>query len=338
MIHAVFMGSPELAVPSLRVLQTSEGVQVSGVVTQPDRPAGRRRHLRPCAVKAAALEMGLPTFAPIRMKGPEAQAEVLTLLRDCQADLIVVCAYGRILPRALLDFPSLGCFNLHFSLLPRWRGASPLQAALLAGDEVTGVSLQRMVEALDAGPIVAETPPLPIAPGETAGSLGERLALESAQLLKHTLPLLLAGTAPERPQNEAQVTLCRTIGKEEGALDWRVEMAEQVLRKLQAYTPWPGVYSFLGPQRLVFTALESVPPDDAPDVAPDDALADAPNGGPADPTPPGVLRADGLVATAQGWLRIVELQPEGKKPMPWAAFLNGHAEAPGQQLLPNRRS
>jgi len=147
MIHAVFMGSPELAVPSLRALHAAPGVRVSGVVTQPDRPAGRRRVLRPCAVKAAALELGLPTVAPTRLKGEEALQQV----RDFGAELIVVCAYGRILPRSLLDLPRLGCFNLHFSLLPRWRGASPVQAALLAGDATTGVSLQRMVEALDAG-------------------------------------------------------------------------------------------------------------------------------------------------------------------------------------------
>ncbi|MDH5752938.1 MAG: methionyl-tRNA formyltransferase, partial [Deltaproteobacteria bacterium] len=205
MTHAVFMGSPEFALPSLKALAAYPGVSLAGVVTQPDRPVGRNRVPQPSPVKQLALEMGLPVLTPASAREPE----LIESLRGWGVELAVVCAYGQILPESLLSLPRLGCFNLHFSLLPRWRGASPVQAAILAGDTRTGVSLQYMVKQLDAGDIVKDTGPLEISPSETAGSLLERLAGESGTLLEKAMPDLLSGHPPRTPQDPGQVTFCR---------------------------------------------------------------------------------------------------------------------------------
>ncbi|MDH4226013.1 MAG: methionyl-tRNA formyltransferase, partial [Deltaproteobacteria bacterium] len=217
MKRVVFMGSPALAIPSLKALQSYWAahpgeIQVTGVFTQPDKPAGRRRKLTPCPVKQAALDMGLEVLTPLKSGGPDA----LEALARWRPDFVVVCAYGKLLPRRVLDVPPLGCFNLHFSLLPRWRGASPIQAAILAGDTATGVSLQRMVMQLDAGPVALEAPAA-ILPDDTAGVLGQRLADLSGELLTRALPDLLQGRLSHKPQDESAVTLCHTIRKEDGA-------------------------------------------------------------------------------------------------------------------------
>lgn len=313
-VRTVFMGSPAVAVPSLRALLAHPEVRVAGVVTQPDKPAGRRRHLQPCAVKVEAEAQGLPVLTPRRARAPEA----LDALRALEPALAIVCAYGQLLPEALLELPPLGCYNLHFSLLPRWRGASPVQAALLAGDASTGVSLQRMVLELDAGDVVAETPPLPIAPDDTAGSLGERLAEAAAALLTRTLPLLLSGDPPRTPQEPAQVTHCRLIRKEHGAVDFAAEDAAQIERKCRAFTPWPGCYAFLGSRRLGLARVRLADP--PPDAAPG--------------SPPGTLHADGRVPAAQGWVQLDAVRPEGRATMAFAAFRNGNPGAVGAVLTP----
>lgn len=323
MTRIVFMGSPAVALPSLRALIAAEGVTLAGVVTQPDKPAGRRgRHsgrnrgrpsLQACPVKEEAESLGLPVFTPRRV-GEEASLEVF---REWETELAIVCAYGQIFPRELLELPPLGCFNLHFSLLPRWRGASPVQAALLAGDSVTGVTLQRMAKELDAGDIAAETEPVPIAPGDTAATLGTRLAEASGNLLAATLPLLLRGNPPLRPQDTSGITFCRTIRKEEGAVDFTGESALEIERKCRAYTPWPGCHAYLGTRRLGLPRLELAdPPPDAPDAK------------------PGRLRADGRIAAREGWLRLVEVKPEGKNAMDFQAFRNGNPGAVGAALNP----
>jgi methionyl-tRNA formyltransferase len=317
--RTVFMGSPATALPSLRALLDDGAVRVVGVVAQRDQPAGRHRRPQPCAVKAEAEALGLPVLAPPRVRAPEA----LEALRAWAPELIVVCAYGQLLPAALLELPRLGSYNLHFSLLPRWRGASPVQAALLAGDAVTGVSLQRMVPELDAGDVVAETPPLPIRADDTALTLGARLAEAAAALLREALPALLSGSPPRRPQDPAAVTHCRQIRKEQGAVDFATETAAQIERKCRAYDPWPGCHAFLGSRRLgLLRVTLAAPPVDA----------EAEGGGPA--PGPGVLHRDGLVGTAEGWLRLEQVRPEGKAAMPFAAFRNGNPGAIGARLTP----
>jgi len=319
-VRAVFLGSPATALPSLRALLVAPQVQVVGVVTQPERPVGRRRHLRPCPVMAEAEAARLPVLAPPRLRAPEA----LAALAAWEPELAIVCAYGQLLSEAVLALPPLGCYNLHFSLLPRWRGASPVQAALLAGDGATGVSLQRMVLELDAGDVVAETAPLPIAPEDTAGSLGERLAEAAADLLRRSLPLLLSGDPPRRPQDPAAVTHCRLIRKEHGAVDFAAEDAPAIGRKLRAYTPWPGCFAFLGARRLgLLRVTPAAPP------APSDPLAAA-----AAAAPPGTLLADGRLRTRAGWLRLESVRPEGKPAMDFAAFRNGNPAAVGAVLTP----
>lgn len=314
MTNTVFLGSPATAIPSLRALMDCDQVRLVGVVTQPDRPAGRRRAPQPSPIKREAAALGVPVYTPERIGAEEA----LGVLRGWGSELAIVCAYGQIFPSSLLALPRLGCFNLHFSLLPRWRGASPVQAAILAGDTTTGVSLQRMVPALDAGDIVAETPPLPIAPQDTAQTLGTRLADAAAELLSASLPLLMSGNPPLRPQDPARVTSCRTLRKGDGAVDFTAESAVEIERKCRAYTPWPGCFAFVESRRLGLVRV---------------ALAQPPARGGGEPVR-GALLEDGRLAARQGWARLVEVRPEGKRTMPFAAYRNGNPAAIGTVLKP----
>jgi methionyl-tRNA formyltransferase len=311
-IRTVFLGSPQWAVPSLRALAgpvaRSLGVDLVAVFTQPDRPAGRGRRLQPCAVKAAAVELGLPVDSPESMRRDEGFAELAAVAPD----LLIVCAYGQILQRRVLDLPRLACWNLHFSLLPRWRGASPVQSAILAGDAETGVALQRMVEALDAGPLLRSSTHVRIGDDETAEALGTRLADMGATVLMEALPDMLGGAPHVTPQDEAQVTVCRKFDKTAGLVDWERETAVEIVRKIRAFTPWPGCTSYLGAGRLGLVRAE--------------AVASAASGA------PGMLHADGRVPCAQGMLRLLDVKPEGKGVMPFSAFINGRPDAVGQRL------
>jgi methionyl-tRNA formyltransferase len=320
MTRVVFLGSPQWAVPSLRSLSAapdSLSMAVVGVVTQPDRPAGRGRLMQPCAVKSAALALGLPVLSPISLRAEEGFRD----LAGMSPDLAIVCAYGQILPRRVLDLPALGCWNLHFSLLPRWRGASPVQAAILAGDAETGVSLQRMVEALDAGPVAAKSAPVAIGADETAAELGGRLAELAAQVLRDSLPHLLRGTATVLPQDESQVTVCRKIDKRAGLVDWSRESATEIVRKVRAYTPWPGCASYLGQRGLGLVRVEQAP-------------AGAGSELPVPSAPPGTIAPGGLVRAAHGWVRLLEVKPEGRAVMSFAAFERGNPQAVGTRLAP----
>jgi methionyl-tRNA formyltransferase len=308
------MGSPQVALPVLRVLVESPLCDVAGVFAQPDRPVGRGRRMQPCPVAEEARAQGLPVHTPEKAGTPE----TLAVLREAEPDLLVVCAYGQILPASVLELPRRGSFNLHFSLLPRWRGASPVQAAILAGDGTTGVSLQKMVLELDAGPVVAETAPMPILPDDTGASLAERLSGAAADLLRDALPGLLEGDFSLKEQDAAQATFCRTIRKEAGRIDWEGATAGEIERKVRAYTPWPGCYSFLGDLRLGIGALQVVPQQDAD----------------AERHPPGTFLKEGIVPAAQGWVRLVEVKPAGKGGMPLQAFLNGAPWAVGKRLTP----
>lgn len=318
MTRIVFMGSPEVAVPSLLALAEEAprlGGQIAGVFAQPARRVGRHSAPMPCPVAAAAERLGLTVHTPAKLRSDEGAAA----LREAAPELAIVCAYGQLLTQPLLDLPRLGCYNLHFSLLPRWRGASPLQAAILAGDAQTGVSLQRMVLELDAGPLAAESERIAIAPEDTAELLGKRLAEVSAALLRRMLPALLAGDPPLRAQNPAAVTTCRTLRKDDGAIDWARESAEVITRKVRAYTPWPGCHAFLGARRLGLLRVAVAGEVEAAPFA-------------AQPVPAGTILPGGLVAATPGCVRLLAVKPEGKAAMPWGDFVRGMPGAIGAQL------
>jgi len=242
-LRAVFFGTPEFAVPSLAAMLDA-GVEVPLVVTQPDRPAGRHATPRPSPVALLAESRGIAVARPERLRGNQ---EILERIRRIAPDAGVVVAYGMLLPNALLDLPRLSFVNVHASLLPRYRGASPVQAAILAGDSETGVVTMKIVEELDAGPVYLERR-VPIGQTEDAGSLSSRLAAAGAEVLIETLRGLEAGTLRARPQT-GEPSFCRPIRREQGEVDWALPAAA-LERRLRAYTPWPGLHTFLGNERV----------------------------------------------------------------------------------------
>ncbi len=242
-LRAVFFGTPEFAIPSLAAMLEA-GLEVPLVLTQPDRPAGRHATPRPSPVALAAESRGIPVARPERLRGNQ---EILERIRQVAPDAGVVVAYGKLLPNALLEVPRLSFVNVHASLLPKYRGASPVQAAILAGDRETGVVTMKIVEELDAGPIYLERR-VPIGEREDAGSLSGRLAVAGAQILIETLRGLEAGTLQARPQT-GEPSFCRPIRREEGEADWTLPAAA-LEGRLRAYTPWPGLYTFLGNERI----------------------------------------------------------------------------------------
>lgn len=298
----VFAGTPDFAVPSLAAL-IAAGLEIVAVYTQPDRPAGRGQRLQASPVKAQALERGIPVIQPASLKQ---DAAAVAQLRALHADLMVVVAYGLLLPVAVLEAPRLGCINVHASLLPRWRGAAPIQRAVLAGDPHSGVCIMRLAEGLDTGSVYrcAQTP---IGPRDTGGSLHDRLALLGAQTLIAVLPAILDGTCVPLPQDDAHATYARKLAKEEAWIDW-TQPAAHIERQVRAFNPWPVAQTRLDETvlRIWDATAESETPH--PDVTPGRVLATGKTGI--------------EVATGQGILRIVRLQPSGKKPMPAIDFLN----------------
>ncbi|MDE0793083.1 MAG: methionyl-tRNA formyltransferase, partial [SAR324 cluster bacterium] len=230
----IFMGTPEWAIPSLKAVIDS-GSEISAVFTQPDRPFGRKRQLKASPIKQFSLEQKLTVHTPEKAGSPE----TLELVRSLNPELILVCAYGQILAQPFLDIPKGGCFNLHFSFLPKLRGASPVQAAISSGFETTGVSLQKMVLRLDAGPLVASSAKETILLDDTTPLLGSRLAEIGGKLIEETLPKLLCANFTETEQNETEATFCRIIKKEEGHVRWQEESALEIERKLRGFAPWP---------------------------------------------------------------------------------------------------
>jgi len=290
------MGSPDFALSTLRALHAH--YPVVGVVTQPDRAAGRGRELKPPPVKMLALELDIPVIQPEKLRQPEAMEQ----LRAWSPDVIVVAAFGQILRQDVLDLPSFGCLNVHASLLPRWRGAAPINAAILHGDEETGITIMKMDAGLDTGPILSQRA-LRIAPDETAGSLFEKLSMLGADLLLETLPGYLAGEIEPRPQPEEGVTYAGMMKKEEGRLDFS-QSAMELERKVRAFNPWPGTFfDWEGTLLKVHRAAIS----------------------PGKKREGQRLVVDGLpaVATSDGVLLLEEVQPAGKKPMDGKAFLAG---------------
>lgn len=299
-MKAVFFGTPDFAVPSLARL-LGAGVEIPLVVTQPDRPAGRHAEPRPSPVARAAAEKGIPLEKPRRLRS---NAEFLERLRAAAPDVGVVVAYGRLLPREILEIPRLSFVNVHGSLLPRHRGASPVQAAILAADAETGVVTMRVVEELDAGPLYLEKR-VPLGEREDAASLARRLASEGADLLVETLRGLEAGTLESRPQ-EGEPSYCRPVSREDGEIDWTLP-AHSIERKLRAYTPWPGIYTFLGDERVKILAADLGPP--------------------AASREPGAFRVERgelLVEAGAGTTLLPRrLQREGKTPVSGSEFARG---------------
>jgi methionyl-tRNA formyltransferase len=308
MARIVFMGTPEFAIPTLQALD--EHYEVAGVVTQPDRRAGRGRNLVAPPVKETAAELGLHTIQPRALGEPE----VMDQLRAWQPDLIVVAAFGQILKLPVLALPPHGCLNVHASLLPSYRGASPIAAAIVAGEEVTGVTLMRMDEGMDTGPILAQAE-YPLAPGETTATLTGKLAGLGAELLLKTLPAWLSGELEAQPQDDSQASYCRPLTKQDGHLDWG-EPASALERRVRAYDPWPGTYTTWQGQRLNVIRARAWPDRQEPGT-PGTVVA---------------LEAGVGVVTGQGVLELMEVQPAGKKPMEADAFARGQRGLAGSRL------
>ena len=290
------MGTGEIAVSAFRWL-IEQGYPLESLVTQPDRPAGRRRERKPSVLKSLALEHGVTVFQPERIRDDEA----LEVVRKWEPDLIVVMAYGQILPQALIDIPRLGCVNLHASLLPKYRGAACIQAAVDAGDRTTGVTLMHVVRELDAGDVIA-TCEEPILPDDTGGSLHDRLAVTAREVLAAGMPMLCAGQAPRTPQAElGEATYVPKLARGDGRIDW-TWAPERLERRLRAYDPWPGCWTTYDHGGRKSERIKIFPARGLAMVAgePGELVADA----------------DGLVvACGGGGIRLGEVQPDGGRRM-----------------------
>lgn len=308
-MRVVFMGTPDFAVPFFDGLLDA-GHEVLAAVTQPDRPRGRGMRVEPPPVKVRAEARGIPVLQPHNTRDPE----FLAAMRRLEPEAIVVVAYGRIVPRELLELPRYGCINVHPSLLPRHRGASPIPAAILAGDEVTGISTMYLSEGLDEGDVILQAR-LSIRPDDTAASLTERLIAVGVPLLLQTLELVEAGRAPRIPQDAALATYAPRLEKGDGAIDWRMG-AVHLDRLIRAFYPAPGAYTrFQGRRVRVLRA----------------AVETATGSG-----EPGVIVAAGpegiSVQTGEGVLRLREVQPENSRPMQAVDFINGYRVRPGMRF------
>ncbi|HGM5876731.1 TPA: methionyl-tRNA formyltransferase [Stenotrophomonas maltophilia] len=302
-MRIVFAGTPEFAVSSLRAAARHH--EVVAAYTQPDRPAGRGRGLAPSPVKLEAVARGIPVYQPESLKDEAAQQQ----LRDLQPDLMVVVAYGLILPKAVLAIPTHGCWNVHASLLPRWRGAAPIQRAIQAGDAKTGVCLMQMEAGLDTGPVLLHQE-LPIAATDTGGQLHDKLAELGAQVLSDGLGLLRAGIKPiARPQPEQGVTYAHKLDKAEARLDWALD-AGALARTVRAFNPWPIAEATLAGERVRIHGAVAL--DEAHGQAPGTVLA---------------ASRDGIdIACGQGALRLRVLQREGGKAITAADYLNARRD------------
>jgi len=305
------MGTPEFAISPLEHLILNQ-YQVVAVYTQPDKPAGRGRSLVASPLKRAALAWKLPVVQPVSLKSNEVVAQ----LAEFHPDVIVVAAYGQILPQAVLDISGCGCINIHPSLLPRFRGASPVAAAILAGDEFTGVSIMLMDRGLDTGPILARRQ-IPISGQDTTGSLTAKLSLIAAQLLLEVLPRWSRDELTAQPQIEAEATYSSLISKEEGEIDWCLS-AVGIWRRVRAFQPWPGCYT-----KWQLKIIEAVP------LPAERALGAGQVVALTSATEP---RAAFGVATGEGILGVLKVQLEGKRAMPAAEFLRGQRQFIGAIL------
>ena len=305
MANIVFMGTPDFAAPTLNALIAHH--HLLAVVTQPDRPAGRNKQLRQSPVKRLAAASDIPIFQPKGLHRPES----IDRLRQWEADVFVVAAFGQILPPTALDLPPYGAINVHASLLPRWRGAAPIQAAIRAGDAETGITIMLMDAGLDTGPMLAKRA-IPIAADETGQSLHDKLAPLGAELLIETLPKYLSGMIQPQTQDESQASYAPRIKKEEGRIDWS-QSALVIERLVRAFTPWPGAFTNWRGRQLKIHAARH---------------------GPGRARPGQVIVQDGRIAigAGAGLVYPIELQLAGKKRMPIDSFVNGHSDFVGALL------
>ena len=305
-MRVLFFGTPSFAAPTLAALIASPH-DVVAVVTQPDRARGRGQKITHGPVKALALAHGIPVLQPTSLKSAETLAE----LRACNADIGVVAAYGKILPQALLDIPPHGLINVHASLLPRWRGAAPIHRAILAGDRVTGVTIMRVVFALDAGPMLSRVE-VPIDPNITSEELEAILAAKGAGLLVGTLGTLEQGTTSEQDQDESAVTYAKKLERADGEIDW-TKSAREIHNQIRGLQPWPMASAMFAGKRVILRS-SVVHPGDAPGMRPGE-----------------IAEADGdtlRVLTGSGLLRITSLQVEGGRPQSAREFINGARPRP----------
>ena len=311
-VRAVFMGTPDFALPALDAL-TDVGCDLVAVYTQPDRRAGRGKRTTPSPVKRAAQERGLPVYQPASLRrDPDARRQ----LAELAPDLIVVAAYGLFLPPETLALPPLGALNIHPSLLPLYRGPSPVASAILAGDNATGVSIILLDEGMDSGPILAQRE-TPIGEDETAGALTARLFDMGATLLADTLPAWRAHRITPAPQDESRATITRLLSREDGAIDWQMPAA-QIARQVRAYHPWPSAFTHWNGKLLKITEARAVDaPGIAPDIAPGGAIA----------LPQGVA-----IATGDGALLPLTLQLEGRRAVSAPDFTRGYPDFIGAIL------
>lgn len=310
-MRIVFMGTPEFAVPSLEALLKSDD-RVVGIVTQPDRPKGRGQVLTPPPVKLIAQREGIPFLQPGKIRVPE----FLTALADWKPDLIAVTAYGRILHSPILTLPPMGCVNVHGSLLPKYRGAAPVQWAVINGETETGITTMMMDEGMDTGAMLLQES-LPIFPEDTSGTLAPRLAELGGRLLVETIARLKAGTITPQPQNDALATLAPPLKKEDGLIDWMTS-AISIANRVRGLSPWPGAYTYFGGERwMVWSAAAS------------------PAGAGAVPgTIIDVTKQTIHVATREGVLALREIQPANSKRLTVMQYLAGHRLSAGQRFDP----
>ncbi len=310
-MRIIFMGTPAFAVPSLEALLKSDD-QVVGVVTQPDRPKGRGQEVAMSPIKLVCQRENIPVLQPVKMKDPA----FLDALRAWRSDLIAVAAFGRILPPVILTMPPRGCINVHGSLLPKFRGAGPIQWAIITGETETGITTMLMDEGMDTGAMLLQER-TPILPDDTAGSLSARLADVGGRLLVETIARLKAGTLVPTPQDHAQATLAPLLKKEDGAIDWTMSAAE-IERRIRGLSPWPGAFTFAGEER--WTIWRAAATESAAEIQPGHVISAG--------------KAGIAVAAGQGAILITELQPANSRRMAAAQYVAGHNISPGSRLGP----
>ncbi|MFS0688148.1 methionyl-tRNA formyltransferase [Sporosarcina sp. 179-K 8C2 HS] len=301
MTKIVFMGTPDFSVPVLTMLH-EEGFDIIAVVTQPDRPVGRKRVLTPPPVKEEAIRLGLPVLQPEKLRTSEELVELINM----QPDLIVTAAYGQILPKDLLEAPRLGCINVHASLLPKYRGGAPIHQAVIDGETETGVTIMYMVEKLDAGDIISQTK-VPITKDDNTGILFEKLSVAGTELLKETLPSIIDGTNERIPQDESLVSFAGNITREQERIDWS-RSGKDIFNQIRGLYPWPGAYSvFQGENVKIWKAEKS---EEISKASPGTIIK---------------LLKDKLIIKSgdETSIAITELQPAGKKRLSAEEFLNG---------------
>ena len=311
-MRIVFMGTPEFSVPPLEYLIKSE-YQVVGVYTQPDKPTGRGRTLEQLPVKRVALQHGLELFQPVKLRNPDEVARLAAL----KPDLILVAAFGQILPQSVLDIPKFGCLNIHPSLLPEYRGATPIPAAILAGDKETGVTIMLMDAGMDTGPIISQII-VGIEPDDTTESLTTRLAQAGVRLLGEALPLWFEGSLKPQPQDGSKATYTKPVTKDDGAIDWQMSAVE-ISRRIRAFHPWPGCYTWW--QGKLLKVLEAVALHKEGSLTPG-KVVDLASGQPA------VVG----VETGDGILGLLRIQLEGKRALTASEFLLGQRAFVGSTL------